>query len=169
MIDYWNRCSTAAVRAPPWDRTLALDHRGVVRTLVLQKRRATRCVLLRSWVSSACSMTAGCSTQAYLWMGIYDSQHLKNVKLEKELVRTQEQLKAKEREGTDLLWTLHELTNGAAQAALSLYRAGELQLRIDYQARDRLQTRVWRAEKEMNLDNARDMYRDPDGYRGRGP
>ena len=48
-------------------------------------------------------MTTGFSTQAYLWMGIYDSQHQKNVKLEKELVRTRAELKLKEQQYTEAL------------------------------------------------------------------
>jgi uncharacterized small protein (DUF1192 family) len=99
-------------------------------------------------------MTAGFSTQAYLWMGIYDRQHEKIVKLEKELVRTQEQLKLKDNDFRETMWTLHELTNGAGQAALSLYRAGQLQKRISYDTRARIQSRIWRAEAAMNLEAA---------------
>ena len=116
--------------------------------------------MLRSCLSlRACSMTAGFSTQAYLWMGIYDSQHQKQVKLEKELARTQEHLKQKEIERSDVMWTLHELSNGAGQAALSLYRAGQLQERIAYETRDRIQGHIWRAEAAMNRETAHDMYR----------
>ncbi len=60
--------------------------------------------MLCSWLSLlACSMAAGFFTQSYLWMGIYDSQHEKQVKLEKELVRTQERLKLKENECSDVM------------------------------------------------------------------
>ena len=92
-------------------------------------------------------------------MGIYDSQHQKQVKLEKELVRTQERLKLKAQECSEYLWTLHELSNGAGHAALSLYRAGQLQERISYASRDRIQARIWRAEAAMNRENAHEMYR----------
>ena len=154
--DFWNSCSTAAIRA----RTLDLDHRGGVRTLKPQLKRETRCVILCSWLSlRACSMTAGFSTQAYLWMGIYDSQHAKQVKLEKELACTKQELKRTENERFDLQWTLHELSNGAAQAALSLFRAGQLQERISYETRDRIQGRLWRAEQDMNREHSSEMYR----------
>ncbi len=116
--------------------------------------------MLRGCLSlRACSMTAGFSTQAYLWMGIYDSQHQKQVTLVKELVCTQEKLKQKEKECCDVMWTLQELSNGAGQAALSLYRAGQLQERIAYEIRDRIQGRIWRAETAMNRETAHDMYR----------
>jgi hypothetical protein len=121
--------------------------------------------MLCSWLSQlACSMTAGYSTQAYLWMGIYDSQHEKQVKLEKELVRTQERLKLKEKEYSDFMWTLHELSNGAGHAVVSLYRAGQLQERIPSSyasrvSRDPTQQRIWRAEAAMNSDFSREMYR----------
>jgi hypothetical protein len=115
--------------------------------------------MLCSWSCLlACSMTAGFYYQAYLWMGIYDSQHQKQVKLEKELARTKEQLKMTEKERSEVMWTLHELTNGAGQAALSLYRAGQLQERIAYEIRDRMQGRIWRAEAAMNRENAHAMY-----------
>ena len=69
-------------------------------------------------------------------MAIYDSQHEKNVKLEKELTRTQQELRRKDKEYRDTMWTLHELSNGAGHAALNLYRAGQLQERISYEARE---------------------------------
>ena len=65
-------------------------------------------------------MTSGFSTQAYMWWGIYDGQHQKIVKLEKELVRTQERLRLKEQECYEASWTLQELTNGAGRAAMNL-------------------------------------------------
>ena len=91
-------------------------------------------------------------------MGIYDSQHQKNVKLEKELVLTQAELKLKEHQYTEALWTLHELSNGVGQAAMNLYRAGQLQDRIDYEARNRIQACIWRAEAAMNRECAHEMY-----------
>ena len=106
----------------------------------------------------ACSLTIGVSTQAYLWMGIYDSKHEKNVQLEKELLRTQEKLDRKRQQYSETLWTLHELSNGAAIAAINLYRAGQLQARTDYGARDRIQARIWRAEAAMNRECANEMY-----------
>ena len=105
-------------------------------------------------------MTSGFSTQAYLWMAIYDSQHEKNVKLEKELTRTQQELRRKDKEYLDTMWTLHELSNGAGHAALNLYQAGQLQERISYEARDRIQARIWRAEAAMNRERADEMYSD---------
>ena len=139
-------------------RTETLHHRGGLPEP--QLRRETRCVKLCSWLSPLASrMTAGFSTQAYLWMGIYNSQHDQQVKLEKELARTQERLKMKDLECRDYLWTLHELSNGAGHAAVNLYRAGQLQERIPCTARDRTQQRIWRAEAAMNSDLARDTYR----------
>ena len=90
--------------------------------------------------------------------GICDSQHQKNVKREKELVLTQAEFKLKEQQYTEALWTLHELSNGAGHAAMNLYRAGQLQDRIDYGARNRTQARIWRAEAAMNREYAREMY-----------
>jgi hypothetical protein len=58
-----------------------------------------------------------------MWWGIYDGQHQKIVKLEKELVRTQERLRLKEQECYEASWTLQELTNGAGRAAMNLYKA----------------------------------------------
>jgi hypothetical protein len=139
---------------------MTLNHRGGVRSLEPQLKRETKCVMLRSWLSLlACSMTAEFSTQAYLWMGIYDSQHQKRVKLEKELVCTQEQLKQKEKECCKVMWTLHELSNVAGQAALSLYGVGQLQERISFEAQDSTQGRIWHAEAAMNRENAHEMYR----------
>jgi hypothetical protein len=148
-------CSTEPLRA----QTKPLDHRGAVRMLEPQKKRETRCVVLRVLFSPrACSsMTSRCSTQAYLWWGIYDSQHKKNVQLEKELVRTQERLRLKEQECSDANWTLQELTNGAGRAAINLFRAGQLQDRISCDARDRIQHRVWSAEAAMNRACAREI------------
>ena len=93
-----------------------------------------------------------------MWWGIYDGQHQKIVKLEKELVSTQERLRLKEQECSEASWTLQELTNGAGCAAMNLFRAGQLQERIPYDARDRIQSRVWGAEAAMNRENAREMY-----------
>ena len=95
-----------------------------------------------------------------MWTAIYDSQHEKNVKLEKELTRTQQELRRKDEEYVDALWTLHELSNGAGQAAMNLHRAGQLQVRISYEARDRIQARIWRAEAAMNRERADEMYSD---------
>ena len=91
-------------------------------------------------------------------MGIYGSQHEKNVKLEKELTRTQQELRSKDEEYLDALWTLHELSNGAGQAALNLYRAGQLQERNSYETLERIQARLWRAESAMNRERAHEMY-----------
>ena len=91
-------------------------------------------------------------------MAIYDSQHEKNVKLEKELTRTQQELRRKDEEYLDTMWTLHELSNGAGHTALNLYRAGQLQQRISYDARNRIQARLWNAESAMNRECAHAMY-----------
>ena len=61
---------------------------------------------------------------------------------------------------SETLWTLHELSNGAGHAALNLYQAGQLQERISYEARDRIQARIWRAEAAMNRERADEMYSD---------
>ena len=103
-------------------------------------------------------MTTGFSTQAYMWMGIYDSQHEKNVLLEKELTRTQQELRRKDEDYLDAPWTLHELSNGAGHAAVNLYQQGQLQEIISYETRDRIQARLWRAESAMNRERAHEMY-----------
>lgn len=89
-------------------------------------------------------------TQAHLWSGIHDSLHRRNILLEKELSLSKEELRRKEIMYSDAKWTLHELSNGAAHAAIKLYRAGELQERIPYEARNRIQATIWRAEAEMD-------------------
>ena len=48
-------------------------------------------------------------------MAIYDSQHEKNVKLEKELTRTQQELRRKDKECLDTMWTLHELSTSGGK------------------------------------------------------
>ena len=70
----------------------------------------------------------------------------------------QQELRRKDEEYLDTMWTLHELSNGAGHAALNLYRAGQLQERISYEARDRIQARIWRAESAMNREHAHEMY-----------
>ena len=74
------------------------------------------------------------------------------------LTRTQQELRRKDEEYLDTMWTLHELSNGAGHAALNLYRAGQLQERISYEARVRIQARIWRAESAMNREHAHEMY-----------
>ena len=93
-----------------------------------------------------------------MWTGIYDRKHEKNVQLERELALAKKDLRRQESMYRDALWTLHELSNGAGHAAIKLYRAGQLQERIPYEARNRLQTRIWNAEKGMNSQNAMHMY-----------
>jgi hypothetical protein len=97
-------------------------------------------------------------TQAYLWNGIFDNKHKENVKLEKELAVTKQELRSTRIKYNDALWTLHELSNGAGHAAIRLYTAGQLQPRIQYAARSRLQARIWRAESEMEQDVADQAY-----------
>ena len=95
-----------------------------------------------------------------MWMGIYDSQHEKNVLLEKELTRTQQELRRKDEDYLDAPWTLHELSNGAGHAAMNVYRAGQFQERISYETRDRIQhdPSALMAESAMNRERAHEMY-----------
>jgi hypothetical protein len=93
-----------------------------------------------------------------LWTGLYDRQHVENVRLERELALAKADAREQKSMYMEALWTLHELSNGAGIAAIALYRAGQLQERIPYEARNRLQTRIWNAEKGMNSQNAQHMY-----------
>ena len=96
-----------------------------------------------------------------MWTGIYDRQHEKNVKLERELAVAKKELRSQESMHSETLWTLHELSNGAGQAAIKLYRAGQLQERISYEARNRIQARIWDAEKAMDREVSRHQYPGP--------
>jgi hypothetical protein len=49
----------------------------------------------------------------------------------------------------DALFALHELSNGAGHAAIKLYKAGQLQERIHYDSRNRIQAKLWHAEEQM--------------------
>jgi hypothetical protein len=46
-------------------------------------------------------------------------------------------------------------------AAIKLYRAGQLQERISYDARNRIQARLWDAEKAMDREFAQSQYPGP--------
>ena len=96
-----------------------------------------------------------------MWTGIYDRQHKKNVKLDRELALTTMELRRQESMYTEALWTLHELSNGAGHAAIKLYKAGQLQERISYEARNRIQARIWDAEKAMDREVAQRQYPGP--------
>ena len=96
-----------------------------------------------------------------MWTGIYDRQHEKNVKLERELALKTTELRRQESMYSEALWTLHELSNGAGHAAIKLYKAGQLQERISYEARNRIQARIWDAEKAMDLEVAQRQYPGP--------
>jgi hypothetical protein len=96
-----------------------------------------------------------------LHSGLFVDRHLRQPATEECEAReraTRAELKLKEQQYTEALWTLHELSNGAGHAAMNLYRAGQLQDRIDYGARNRTQARIWRAEAAMNRECAREMY-----------
>jgi hypothetical protein len=93
-----------------------------------------------------------------MWTGIYDRKHEKNVQLEKDLALAKAESQRRESKYREALWTLHELSNGAGHAAIKLYRAGQLQMRISYEARNRIQARIWNAEKEMNHEVAQRRY-----------
>lgn len=96
-----------------------------------------------------------------MWTGIYDRQHEKNVQLERELALAKKDLRRQESMYREALWTLHELSNGAGHAAIKLYRAGQLQERISYEARNRIQARLWDAEKAMDREVAQRQYPGP--------
>ena len=96
-----------------------------------------------------------------MWTGIYDRQHKKNVKLDRELALTTMELRRQESMYTEALWTLHELSNGTGHAAIKLYKAGQLQERISYEARNRIQARIWDAEKAMDREVAQSQYPGP--------
>ena len=74
-----------------------------------------------------------------MWTGIYDRKHEKNVQLERELALAKKDLRRQESMYRDALWTLHELSNGAGpgHTAIKLYRAGQLQERVSYEAKNR--------------------------------
>ena len=77
------------------------------------------------------------------------SMHHRMLHLQKELKRTKKELELTNTQFSDAKWALHELSNGAANAAIQLYRAGELQARIDYKKRDRIGEFVWGAVAAM--------------------
>jgi hypothetical protein len=94
--------------------------------------------------------------QAYYWTAIYDRQHEGNVKLKTDLALTNAELKRAQDQYTDAFWALHELSNGAANAAIRLYTAGQLQERIAYETRNRIQARLrlWAAEAKTDRSDA---------------
>jgi hypothetical protein len=58
--------------------------------------------------------------------------HHKILSLQRKLKHTKEELQRTKWDFLDAKWALHELSNGAANPAIQLYRAGELLERIDY-------------------------------------
>jgi len=62
-------------------------------------------------------------------------------------------LTTRDAEADALLYTLHDLTNGAAFAALELYEAGELLPRISDNRRRRLHRWIREAEASMQRDS----------------
>ena len=63
------------------------------------------------------------------------------------------ELQRREAEADSLLYTLHDLTNGAAFTALELYEAGELLPRISDNRRRRLHRWIREAEASMQRDS----------------
>ncbi len=75
--------------------------------------------------------------------------HHKILSLQRKLKRTKQELQRTKWDFLDAKWALHELSNGAANPAIQLYRAGELLERIDYPQRDRIGETIWRAVAAM--------------------
>ena len=99
--------------------------------------------------------------QAALWNGLFDSKHEKNVRLAKELAVTKLELRNERRKSRDTLWALHEISNGAGHAAISLYNAGELQKRIPYFERNQIGERIWTAKNQMDREQRERAYPRP--------
>ena len=121
----------------------------------------TRCVRVAGLALVHENFDTSIRIQAYLWTGIYDGLHQKIVQLEKDLALAKREAQRQESKYREALWTLHELSNGAGHAAIKLYRAGQLQMRISYDARNRIQTRIWDAESAMNREAAQNSYPGP--------
>ena len=79
-----------------------------------------------------------------MWTCIYYRQHVENDRLERELALAKANALEQKAMYTEALWTLHELLNGVGIAAIALsrYRAGQLQERIPYDARNRIKSRI---------------------------
>jgi hypothetical protein len=75
--------------------------------------------------------------------------HHRILNLQRKLKHTKQELQRTKWDFLDAKWALHELSNGAANPAIQLYRAGELQERIDYPQRDRIGEKIWRAVAAM--------------------
>ena len=58
--------------------------------------------------------------------------HHKILSLQRKLKHTKQELQSTKWDFLDAKWALHQLSNGAANPAIQLYRAGELLERIDY-------------------------------------
>ncbi len=91
-----------------------------------------------------------------MWGNIYNKLLNRTETLEKalkdskeDLEKSKKEVRRKDSQYKDALFALHELSNGAGHAAVKLYKAGQLQDRIHYDARNRTQSRIWNAEKEM--------------------
>ena len=75
--------------------------------------------------------------------------HHRILHLQKKLKRTQNDLEHVRTLFSDAKWALHELSNGAANPAIQLYRARELLDRIPYKKRDEIGEIVWGAAAAM--------------------
>ncbi len=105
-----------------------------------------------------------------MWDAIYDSQRLRNLELEAKLNRyksaldtTTAKLASTKAELKSICITvkvhdaklvLHEISNGAAHPAIKLYQNGQLQYRTNYDFRDRVGQKIWRAQAAMLRDAA---------------
>ena len=67
-----------------------------------------------------------------------------------EVMRTKKELKSTNNELYDTEWTLQELTNGGALPGMQLFRAGDLQLHIIHNTRNRLGDRLYSAADALN-------------------
>jgi len=113
-------------------------------------------------------------TKQALWLAVHQGQLERIRELERELELEKEkrysmfnkldfhrrqraqalaELQRQEAEADALLYTLHDLTNGAAFTALELYEAGELLPRISDNRRRRLHRWIREAEATMQRDS----------------
>ncbi len=100
-------------------------------------------------------------TQAFWWGNIYDKLLKRTKTLAKALADSKDNLEdskkeviCKDTQYKDALFALLELLNWAGHAAIKLYKAGQLQERIRYYARNRIQSKIWSAEREMLEERA---------------
>ena len=75
--------------------------------------------------------------------------HHKILSLQRKLKRTKQELQRTKWDFLDAKWALHELSNGAANPAIQLYRVRDLLDPIDYLRRDHKVECVWRAVAAM--------------------